>query len=170
MTARSDACTVTGSGAGYPAGAAGAGTTMRRMSFIELAPLPSAVPCARLHAVHVLRDWDLRDLSDDAALIVSELVTNAVTASAILPDRPPVSLRLISDSRCLRIEVHDRSPADLRPGAEGSDDAEHGRGLAVVAALSTRYGAERISPARKTVWSELRGGIPTGGTGSGRQP
>jgi len=129
---------------------------MRRMSFIELAPLPSAVPCARLHAVHVLRDWQLRDLADDTALIVSELVTNAVTASAILPDRPPVSLRLISDSRCLRIEVHDRSPADLCPGAEGSDDAEHGRGLAVVAALSTRYGAERTARNRKTVWAELR--------------
>ena len=97
MTARSDACTVTGSGAGYPAGAAGAGTTMRRMSFIELAPLPSAVPCARLHAVHVLREWDLRDLADDAALLISELVTNAVAASAVLPDRPPVSLRLIAD-------------------------------------------------------------------------
>ena len=73
---------------------------MRRMSFIELAPLPSAVPCARLHAVHVLRDWHLRDLADDAALVISELVTNAVTASAVLPDRPPVSLRLVSDGRC----------------------------------------------------------------------
>jgi anti-sigma regulatory factor (Ser/Thr protein kinase) len=128
---------------------------MRRMSFIELAPLPSAVPCARLHAVHVLREWDLCDLSDDAALVISELVTNAVTASAILPDRPPVSLRLISDGRCLRIEVQDRSPLDLRPEAEGSDDAEHGRGLGVVAALSTRCGAERAGPHRKTVWAEL---------------
>ena len=89
---------------------------MRRMSFIELAPLPSAVPCARLHAVHVLRDWELRDLADDAALIVSELVTNAVTASAVLPGRPPVSLRLITGGRSLRIEVQDHSPADLRPG------------------------------------------------------
>jgi anti-sigma regulatory factor (Ser/Thr protein kinase) len=127
---------------------------MRRMSFIELAPLPSAVPCARLHAVHVLRDWDLRDLSDDAALIISELVTNAVTASAALPGRP-VSLRLVSDGQCLRIEVQDHSPADLRPEAEGSDDAEHGRGLGVVAALSTRSGSERTAPARKTVWAEL---------------
>ena len=126
------------------------------MSFIELAPLPSAVPCARLHAVHVLRDWNLRGLADDAALIVSELVTNAVTASAVLPGRPPVSLRLITDGRCLRIEVQDHSPAGLRPGAEGSDDAEHGRGLAVVAALSARYGSERTGPTRKTVWSELR--------------
>ena len=129
---------------------------MYRMSFIELAPLPSAVPCARLHAVHVLRDWQLRDLAADTALIVSELVTNAVTASAILPDRPPVSLRLISDGQNLRIEVQDRSPLDLRPDAESSDDAEHGRGLAVVAALSTRCGSERTSQNRKTVWSELR--------------
>jgi anti-sigma regulatory factor (Ser/Thr protein kinase) len=129
---------------------------MRRMSFIELAPLPSAVPCARLHAVHVLRDWNLRDLADDTALVVSELVTNAVTASAVLPDRPPVSLRLSSDGRCLRIEVQDHSPLDLRLDAEASDDAEHGRGLGVVAALSTRCGTERTGPHRKTVWSELR--------------
>ena len=155
MTARSDACTVTGSGAGFPADAAGAGTAMRRMSFIELAPLPSAVPCARLHAVHVLREWDLRDLADDAALLISELVTNAVAASAVLPDRPPVSLRLIADGGSLRIEVQDHSPADLRPEAQGSDDAEHGRGLGVVAALSSRCGSERTAPARKTVWAEL---------------
>jgi anti-sigma regulatory factor (Ser/Thr protein kinase) len=128
---------------------------MRRMSFIELAPLPSAVPCARLHAVHVLREWHLRDLADDAALLISELVTNAVTASAVLPDRPPVSLRLISDGGSLRIEVQDHSPADLRPEAEGSDDAEHGRGLGVVAALSTRCGAERTAINRKIVWAEL---------------
>jgi anti-sigma regulatory factor (Ser/Thr protein kinase) len=128
---------------------------MRRMSFIELAPLPSAVPCARLHAVHVLRDWELRDLADDTALIVSELVTNAITASAVLPDRPPVSLRLITGGRSLRIEVQDHSPADLRPEVEASDDAEHGRGLGVVAALSTRCGSQRTAHNRKTVWAEL---------------
>jgi anti-sigma regulatory factor (Ser/Thr protein kinase) len=126
------------------------------MSFLELAPLPSAVPCARLHAVHVLREWNLRDLADDAALVVSELVTNAVTASAVLPDRLPVSLRLVSDGQNLRIEVQDHSPADLRPEAEASDDAEHGRGLGVVAALSTRRGSDRTAPHRKTVWAELR--------------
>jgi anti-sigma regulatory factor (Ser/Thr protein kinase) len=137
------------------ADAAGVGTTVRRLSFIELAPLPTAVPCARLHAVNVLRDWGLRELADDAALIVSELVTNAVTASAVLPDRPPVSLRLITGGRGLRIEVQDRSPLDLRPGAEASDDAEHGRGLAVVAALSTRCGTSRTARDRKIVWAEL---------------
>jgi anti-sigma regulatory factor (Ser/Thr protein kinase) len=130
------------------------------MSFLELAPLPSAVPHARHHAIHALRDWDLRALAEDAALIVSELVTNAIAASAVLPARPPVSLQLITDGQTLRIEVRDHSPASLRPGAgptgpEGSDDAEHGRGLGVVAALSTRCGTERTAPIRKTVWAEL---------------
>jgi anti-sigma regulatory factor (Ser/Thr protein kinase) len=139
MAVGSDACTVTGH-------------TVRRMSFIELAPRPEAVPCARRLAAA----WDLAGLTDDAQLIVSELVTNAVTASAALPDRPPVSLRLITDGRSLRIEVQDHSPLDLRPDAEASDDAEHGRGLGVVAGLSTRCGSERTNPSRKTVWAELR--------------
>jgi hypothetical protein len=56
--------------------------------------LPAAVPCAGLHAVSVLAERGLRDLADDAALVVSELVTNAVTASAALPARPPVLLHL----------------------------------------------------------------------------
>jgi len=35
------------------------------MSFLELAPLPGAVPCARLHAISVLCEWGLRDLADE---------------------------------------------------------------------------------------------------------
>ena len=45
--------------------------------------------------------------------------------------------------------------ADLHPEAEASDDAEHGRGLGVVAALSTRCGSERTAIDRKIVWAEL---------------
>jgi anti-sigma regulatory factor (Ser/Thr protein kinase) len=35
-----------------------------------------------------------RDLIRDAELLVSELMTNAADASACLPERPPVTLRL----------------------------------------------------------------------------
>jgi hypothetical protein len=127
---------------------------MRRMSFLELAPLPGAVPCARLHAVSVLTEWGLRDLADDAALVTSELMTNAVTASAALLARPPVLLHLTAGERCLRVEVHDSSPLEpvlCAPDAE----AEHGRGLAVVAALSARCGSQRTGRSRKIVWAEL---------------
>ena len=127
---------------------------LHRMSFLELAPLPTAIPCARLHAVHVLHEWGLRDRTDDAALIVSELMTNAADASVVLPERPPIALRLLASEKSLIIEAWDHSPHDLEPRAADAD-AECGRGLTVVAALSDRWGSERTGRRRKVVWAEL---------------
>jgi anti-sigma regulatory factor (Ser/Thr protein kinase) len=141
MTAPSDTRTV-------------AGIAFHRTSVLELAPLPGAIPCARLHAVHVLHEWGLRDLAEDAALIVSELMTNAADASMALPDRPPITLRLLASDKSLVIEAWDHSPRDLEP-REAGPDAECGRGLAVVAALSERWGWERTGYHRKVVWAEL---------------
>lgn len=124
------------------------------MSFLELAPLPSAVPCARLHATQVLREWKLRELADDAELIISELMTNAIAASAALPERPPVLLQLNASKGSLRVEVHDRSPLEPVPVDAGTG-AEHGRGLTIVAALSQRCGSERITASHKVVWAEI---------------
>ena len=45
-------------------------------SFLELGALPGAVPCARLHARHVLWEWGLASLTDDTELLVSEMITN----------------------------------------------------------------------------------------------
>jgi hypothetical protein len=50
-------------------------------SFLELGALPSAVPCARYHCRQVLWEWRLTGLAQSAELLVSELVTNAITAS-----------------------------------------------------------------------------------------
>jgi anti-sigma regulatory factor (Ser/Thr protein kinase) len=119
-----------------------------------LAPLPGATPCARLHAVHVLHEWGLRALADDVALIVSELITHACDASIVLPDRPPVALRLLATGGALVIEAWDQSPLDLEPReADAEDDC--GRGLTVVAALADRWGSERTGHRRKVVWAEL---------------
>jgi len=147
--------TVSGPHCQVPATGAGTGTTFHRTSVLELAPLPSAIPCARLHAMHVLREWGLRALAEDAELIVSELMTNAADASAILPDRPPITLRLLASEKSLIIEAWDHSPLDLEPReADPGPDAECGRGLTVVAALSDRWGWERTNPRRKVVWAE----------------
>ena len=51
-------------------------------TFLELGALPTAVPCARLHVRQVLWEWHLGALADTTELLVSELVTNAVHASA----------------------------------------------------------------------------------------
>ena len=130
------------------------GTANQSSSALELAPLPTAVCCARLHAVHVLHEWGLRELADDAALIVSELMTNAADASAVLPERPPVVLRLTAGPSSVLIEVWDQSPLGLEPREADADD-ECGRGLVVVAALSARWGSERTGRRRKVVWAEL---------------
>ncbi|MGH3159090.1 MAG: ATP-binding protein [Streptosporangiaceae bacterium] len=129
-------------------------TTPQRQSALELAPLDTAASCARLHAVHVLHEWGLRDLADDTALIVSELVTNAAEASMALPEQPPIALRLLATSTSLMIELWDQSPLDPAPRAADTDD-ECGRGLTVVAALSTRWGCARTGYRRKVVWAEL---------------
>jgi anti-sigma regulatory factor (Ser/Thr protein kinase) len=147
--------TGTVTGRTYPrAGASGAGTAFHRMSILELAPLPGAIPCARLHAVHVLHEWGLRHVAEDAALVVSELITNAADASIVLPERPPIALRLLANEKSLIIEAWDHSPLDLEPKDAGDDD-ECGRGLIVVAALSARWHWERTERGHKVVSAEL---------------
>jgi anti-sigma regulatory factor (Ser/Thr protein kinase) len=98
------------------------------------------------------------ELTETAALIVSELTTNAVEAARKL-DRPTIvglSVRLFHDH--LLAEVIDSSPA-VPVLIEAADVfAEHGRGLHLVDAFSDgRWGWFRWpSPsARKVVWCRL---------------
>jgi anti-sigma regulatory factor (Ser/Thr protein kinase) len=123
-------------------------------SMLELGPLPSAVGCGRDHAKLVLAEWGFSHLADDAALLVSELLTNALRASSAQRTPTPIVLRLLASDRQLIIEAWDTwvEGYQLRPGAP---DAEHGRGLAVVTALSKRWGVGRISEHYKAVWCEL---------------
>ena len=132
-----------------------AGTAVYLSSTLELAPLDTAASCARLHAVAVLKEWRLpRGLVEDAELLVSEMITNAADASSCLPERPAIALRLLVTERSLVIEAWDTSPLDLEP-RDAADGDECGRGLAVVAALATRWGCERTDRRRKRVWAEL---------------
>ena len=112
-------------------------------SYLELGALPTAVPCARLHARHVLWEWGLTGLVPDSELLVSELVTNAVKATAGR-DEAAVRLRLSGDSTRVLIEVWDadpRAPAPNELGEHGTPgpQEEGGRGLFLVAALSARW-------------------------------
>lgn len=134
-------------------------------SYLELGALPSAVPCARLHARHVLREWGLNGLAPDSELLVSELVTNAVKATAGR-DEAAVRLRLSGDNTRVLIEVWDadpRAPAPKDLGEHGIPDLqeEGGRGLFLVAALSARWDWYPTGePAGKVVWCELSAELP----------
>ena len=128
-------------------------------SYLELGALPTAVPCARLHARHLLWEWGMTELASTTELLVSELVTNAVQATAGHADHAAVRLRLSGDSTRVLIEVWDADPCPPAPkdlGEDGTPDPqeEGGRGLFLVAALSQRWGWIP-EPTGKLVWCEL---------------
>ncbi|MEU5362508.1 SpoIIE family protein phosphatase [Streptomyces sp. NPDC005925] len=93
-------------------------------------------------------------LADDAGLIVSELVTNAVVHAGTDVD---VTLRLEPDNGTLLLEVGDHHPSRApRDGLTETPDgpSEYGRGLRLVAALAESWGVT-FRPDIKTVWARL---------------
>jgi anti-sigma regulatory factor (Ser/Thr protein kinase) len=112
-------------------------------TYLELAALPTAVPCARLHAKNVLHEWHLGSLADTVELLVSELVTNAVRASATVAQQsqgvPTTKVWLISDGQRVLIQAWDRD--SHRPARQDIGlTAESGRGLLLVQTLSADWG------------------------------
>jgi anti-sigma regulatory factor (Ser/Thr protein kinase) len=107
-------------------------------SFLELGPLASAVPRARQHVRRLLWEWNLTDSGENAELVVSELLTNAVHATRAAELIAPVRLWLLSDLGSVLILVWDSSP---QPPVriDAANDAENGRGLLLVEAISVRW-------------------------------
>jgi len=126
-------------------------------NFIEMGALPTAVACGRAHALTVLLEWELDELVEDAILLVSELLTNALNASLTLPVPTPIALGLLADNERLIIEAWDRCVGGGQLDVVRHDDAnaEQGRGLMIVEALSQRWGVRRPSYSFKIVWCEL---------------
>ncbi|MFD7086797.1 ATP-binding protein [Streptomyces sp. NPDC059896] len=129
---------------------------------LSLAAVRSAVSASRHFLRLTLSTWQAPLIEDDALLIASELVTNAVAATGILADRPTwselaelslVAVRLVGLRDSVVIEVWDASGESpvLR---HADDDAENGRGLFLVQQLAQRWGSYRIAGG-KVVWAEL---------------
>jgi anti-sigma regulatory factor (Ser/Thr protein kinase) len=91
-----------------------------------------------------------QELVSDVELIATELVTNAY-----LHGQPPAHFRLyyLADPTRLRMEIRDAGAA-LPRMAHPDRDAEHGRGLLLVAAMSTTWGVIEADVG-KTVWAEF---------------
>ena len=128
-------------------------TSWPLMSHLELAALPTAVPCLRLHARAVALEWGLPSLAEDVELIVSELVTNATRAAGLSHDgglTAVVRLWLVSDLHCALIRVWD--PDTQMPARrDAGPDEESGRGLMLVEHLCSQWGAYRKAGG-KVVW------------------
>ena len=109
----------------------------------------SSVRDARRFVGEKLKEWDLEPLIDDALLIVSELATNAMTHA-----KSGCGLRLVLTPSTLRIEVADSGEGAPEPQPP-STTGESGRGVHLVAALTTAWGMEVVEGEGKLVWAEL---------------
>jgi anti-sigma regulatory factor (Ser/Thr protein kinase) len=131
-------------------------------SVLAIAALPTATPCARLHARNIVCERGLYHLADTIELVVSELVTNAVKASMDRDQRPRytdehglacIGLRLSTDRQAALVEVWDENVTLPDPDQPGLD-AESGRGLMLVEALAARWGWDSPATGRgKIVWA-----------------
>jgi anti-sigma regulatory factor (Ser/Thr protein kinase) len=118
-----------------------------------LAAIPAAASSARSLVRLTLPGWGMADLTSPAELIISELVTNAINASA---RQHHIRVCLLADSTLMVLEVWDEaSGVPLLSKADGLD--ENGRGLALVDALASQWGWH---PAHerpgKCVWAALQ--------------
>lgn len=115
----------------------------------RLAAHPRSAGEARSAVAASLRTWSLDSFTDDAALLVTELVSNAVSHAG---SEVEVSVLLRPDA--VRVEVADFSPVGKVEAVPAADDAEGGRGLGIVESLASRWGVITHADG-KTVWFEL---------------
>lgn len=130
------------------------------MSSLVVPHAPTSAALARHRFVDELRGRGLPGLVvDDATLVLSELVGNAVRHGAPLVSGG-IRVSWVVGDETIRIEVADGGRGPLRHEATrpvpdgGSADAERGRGLAIVALLTLSWGSAFDSTAA-VVWAEV---------------
>jgi DNA-binding NarL/FixJ family response regulator len=116
---------------------------------LELPRELSSVRLARRFVAEKLAEWDLEVIADDALLVASELAANAITHA-----ESTCRIRLSLTPQSFRIDVFDTGTGTPEP-QPASATLEHGRGLHLVAAITTAWGLEVVPGTGKLVWAEL---------------
>ena len=117
---------------------------------VVLAPVPESARAARRFITEFCAAARLPDeICHTAALLVSELVTNAIlhgrSAATLEAHRPP---------EFIRVAVRDENPSLPAVGDNPAFGAESGRGLMIVSMLAPRWGIEPADGG-KAIWFEL---------------
>lgn len=107
-----------------------------------------SVRTARRFVAGVLAGWNCGDLHDNAALLVSELVTNAIVHA-----HSSVELAVHLRPSRVRIEVIDTAREHVRR-RDAKDDEQSGRGMALIEALAVAWGIDSLLSG-KSVWFEM---------------
>lgn len=111
---------------------------------------PSSAGLARTYLRGVLDDWGTPERVEDAMLLLTELIANAVIHGSA-----EVRLDVDIEDSVLKVRVADGSPVI----PQKPDGSASGRGLGIVESLSDRWGIEPNNGIvdGKTVWFELKG-------------
>jgi serine phosphatase RsbU (regulator of sigma subunit) len=120
---------------------------------LDLDARSDAARGGRQFVEHEAKALGADELLDDAVLVAAELLANATQHGL-----PPVMVCVDGHASLLRIEVHDASPrSPVRPAPSVSNMT--GRGLALVEAVSARWGIDRDPVGGgKVIWAELEPG------------
>ena len=125
----------------------------RMISFI-LPSIPESVRIARFHVRAALGFHGLGEYADNAVMITSELVSNAVQHVANDPAKTiGVTVARVWHPAAVAVIVSDSS-ADAPIIHETPGNSEHGRGLHVVAALSVNWGWH-LQPGGKAIYAVI---------------
>ncbi|MFE7273619.1 ATP-binding protein [Streptomyces sp. NPDC057623] len=111
------------------------------------------VPQARAELRRILKDWSLdSDLAHDIATVATELVTNAVRHCRVTHAQVEVTVSIRGCGLLVEVSDPDRDRVPASRTEDSTSLGDGGRGLALIAGLSSRWGHE-LRPFSKCVWA-----------------
>ncbi|MEU6920409.1 ATP-binding protein [Streptomyces sp. NPDC046631] len=119
---------------------------------LDFTPIARSVSFSRRRTARLVREWGFPGLAGDAALLVSELATNALLHGAVRGRLFRVQLTLTAT--VLRVAVSDPRGERLPDLREATADECYGRGLLIVMGIADHWGVEPRTVG-KTVFAEL---------------
>ena len=122
------------------------------MTAVVLPGRPESAGAAREFAAKALAGYPA---ADDAIAALNELVTNAIQHSISGQPGGVLEVGLTVSAGSVLAEVRDEGPLPVPPVTSRDGFAEHGRGLAIVEALTAMWGASR--PGVRWFWMPLGG-------------
>ncbi|WP_328360111.1 ATP-binding protein [Streptomyces sp. NBC_00445] len=119
---------------------------------VSYSPFPGNIALARRHVAQLAVDWGHPHAAGDAALLASELCTNALLHGCVRDRLFRVETSLTATA--LRVAVTDPRGERLPHSRPSTTDDQFGRGLLIVRTLADRWAVEKLTVG-KTVWAEL---------------
>jgi anti-sigma regulatory factor (Ser/Thr protein kinase) len=121
---------------------------------VLLDPDPESARAAREFTVATLSGWNLENLADEAVIIATELVTNAIKHGAAVGHGQVELAWQRHATRVICIVVDGSARPPVLAAADVS--AESGRGLLVIEALAASWGWMMVGATQKAVWAVLQ--------------